>query len=576
MFPCGEDTGNSTLDFDTQWLNLLDSCGALEVLVFPKEQVPEATRISLSPSAWINQFVRRAINRSGTALPPPLIKLFARLADWFKSENEAISFTMVDRTNQRCVFASLIDTALELGIELSNPSPDWKLLFDSSQDLPNLAADERFFPLLVAALDESMKRRDFAQSVAGKPGFQKARRGWYLNQIKILQTSPLSRFEKTLRQLQDSMASEAFVEFPELVEKLSALNGAEMLAQTFRNGIWDEFGWPELEAVVNEMTVEGKPYPAITGFFPYAVVTDRLRAVVVGPAGRIFEHQLQLPAEAELVDLAYGDGQLLVLYRERVGGGWRYWSGSPSNRVTASASNRELIVRGACVELPELGITSGGKASRAGDVDPDFIYGSGRIFSDGKKIWTAEYSPDRQFKLREVDPTTGETGDWSLPVFFRDLQTADTVLNIDGSQLLPLPPGLETTPLGHKNGLVGGRNWYLKDDEQKEIRRGGFQSIDGKRWTGKCDYQFPIIGLLQFPGRKEFYPVCSDRKTIGFWDETSLSPWFRFPIGATWSAYFKGSAKLFPAVWLHCLKVRDEAGSRFLRQFPVETADQLL
>ncbi|HND21742.1 MAG TPA: hypothetical protein PLB18_20410, partial [Acidobacteriota bacterium] len=223
-----------------------------------------------------------------------------------------------------------------------------------------------------------------------------------------------------------------------------------------------------------------------------------------------------------------------------------------------------------------LGITSGGKASRAGDVDPDFIYGSGRIFSDGKKIWTAEYSPDRQFKLREVDPTTGETGDWSLPVFFRDLQTADTVLNIDGSQLLPLPPGLETTPLGHKNGLVGGRNWYLKDDEQKEIRRGGFQSIDGKRWTGKCDYQFPIIGLLQFPGRKEFYPVCSDRKTIGFWDETSLSPWFRFPIGATWSAYFKGSAKLFPAVWLHCLKVRDEAGSRFLRQFPVETADQLL
>ncbi|HNC43555.1 MAG TPA: DUF4132 domain-containing protein, partial [Acidobacteriota bacterium] len=172
LFPCGEDTGNSTLDFDTQWLNLLDSCGALEVLVFPKEQVPEAARTSLSPSAWINQFVRRAINRSGTALPPPLIKLFARLADWFKSENEAISFTMVDRTNQRCVFASLIDTALELGIELSNPSPDWKLLFDSSQDLPNLAADERFFPLLVAALDESMKRRDFAQSVAGKPGFQ--------------------------------------------------------------------------------------------------------------------------------------------------------------------------------------------------------------------------------------------------------------------------------------------------------------------------------------------------------------------------------------------------------------------
>ncbi|HNG94059.1 MAG TPA: hypothetical protein PLB32_14755, partial [Acidobacteriota bacterium] len=577
LFPLGGETSPPPRLFDTEWLELLDACGALKALTLPDKQVPTEAKPISGAYPWLIKMVSRTSPGSGVDVPEPLLRLLAQMASRLKSEQVTVSFETIDGSNQAWCFASLIDVVLEAGIKVADPSPELKLSVAFLRDFPFLVADERFFPLLVKALDDPIRQSSFAQAVAGKPGFGKARRAWYLSQIKDLQESPLSRFEAILLRLHESISSDTYQEFPELIQKLTAINGSEMLAQTFRSGIWDEFGWPELEAVIDEMTAEGKPYPAISGFFPYAIVTDRVRAVVIGPTGRILDHQLQLPAGAELADLAFGDGQLLVLYRERVGSGWRYWSGSLSNRVQGYASNRELVTRGASVNLPSFGVTTGGKASRAGDTDPDFLYGAGRIYSDGTTVWRIEYHPEEQrYGLCEVDPVTGEKRNWSLPQFFDEFQQAGRVLDIEFSQLLPLPAGLESNPLGTKNGLIGSRTRYLASDHQKIIRLVEIQGVDGRSWTGKSAFRNPVISLLKFPGIEKPQPVCFDRRALAFWDETNLIPSFPIPVNGFRSAYAKGMAWVFPPIWLHCLKVRDEAGSQFLRQFPVETADQLL
>ena len=574
LFPLGGETSLPPRLFDIEWLELLEACGALEALTLPDEQVPTEAKPHSGPTEWLNRMVNRALAYRTADVPKPLLTLLTRMAEPLKSEKVTVSFEVIDRSNQRWGFASLVEVALEHGIPVADPAPDVKLTIGLAHDVPYLVQDKRFFPLLIDALDDLIRQRSFAQSVQGKPGFQKARRAWYLNQIKILQASPLSRFEKVLDWLRDSVTPDLFQDFPELVEKLAAITGSEMLARTFQGGIWDEYGWPELEAVIDEMTANGSPSPAICGFFPYAVVASWDRAVVVGPTGRIFDHQLQLPPDARLGNLAFADGQLLVTYRSQ-DIDWGYWSGTPSDRFQTYISSCEMLPRGALVELPGIGVTTGKKVCHAGDPNPDFTFGYGRVYSDGLTVWRTTYNARRDW-LCTFDPQTGEEQSLSLPAFFDEFQAPEWILDVKASQLLPLPPGLESTLLGHKDGLIGSRSRHLHADDQKILRQGEFQGIDGRRWSGTFGHPFSIIGMLPIPGTNQFHLVCGDQGTLAFWDEIGQIPAFEISLREFRPNHAKGTACVFPFVWLHCLKVRDEAGSRFLRQFPVETANQLL
>ncbi len=183
---------------------------------------------------------------------------------------------------------------------------------------------------------------------------------------------------------------------------------------------------------------------------------------MLGPGGRLLEHELRLPVGALLDSLDYLDGELLVRYWDSNRDSRSYRSGDPDQHRDNACSYRFGEVTGAVVRVtPEAaGNAAGGWFRGAGVIHAgspcpecwrDF-------FHDGKHFWRVEWTgAKRHREWREIDPASGRIGRHSLPSFFEDYLAAGWELKPDACHLLHLGPGTGGSPLGSRDGLVGWR-----------------------------------------------------------------------------------------------------------------------
>jgi hypothetical protein len=568
--------------FHGSWLDLLDECGALDALTSEAGSLPEA---AVRPAAW---FSRELAHLSGRGYrrrqaPPQLFALLRRMAARLAADGDPVELG-VPEWNQVSIDLDLLDLALELGVPVADPAAEatvalqnWIAAEDRSpersRDPIHVAGDPRFARLLDLAVDSVMGQDDFKAAARGKKGLENARRAWFDKRLEALRSGTLHAFGEELARLLEALSRAVLSEFPELRPRLEAVDVAGALARTARAGLLDELGWPALDEVADELGDDVR----FDGVFPCVVATNGRRAVALGARGRLLDHELRLPAKAQLVALRYVGGQMLVVFRAEQWRAQAYWSGAPSEvfdlhwvvgwRAPASAVDAH-----AAVELADGGVTEGGRAIHPGDVDLDATRNG--VVSDGETCWRFDWSAPQRF--REFDPRTGEPGRGSLPAFFEDVARDGWDLSAGDSYLVPLPEGLEETPLGSRDGLAGWRV-RLRVDGPAGGPRAVCEGVDGRRWEGFLGDSSTPAALVRFPGDDRLRPVSAGSgDEIALWDADGRFVLAAESVGDKEPAYARGTSTVLPLPCWHFLRPRDEAGSNALRALPDEVARKLL
>ncbi len=197
---------------------------------------------------------------------------------------------------------------------------------------------------------------------------------------------------------------------------------------------------------------------------------------------------------------------------------------------------------------------------------------------DGKRFWrlASEYDPmteEHRWRIREIDPQTGKELRESVPAWFEE--TDGGTIAFGAAELVPAPPGAESSPLGTKDGMLGWKTVKRRD--------GGYvgQGIDGRRWDKPLQHvdgsPAVPVGLLRQPGSSAYLPVTTNGARVG-------SYWIWDPSGATVITIVQdfacnnadGQVTVLPLPFWHFLHVRDEASSAKLRAIGDEPCAALL
>ncbi|MFE3461539.1 hypothetical protein ACFXKD_28695 [Nocardiopsis aegyptia] len=448
LFPAG------SADFHDWWLAMLDDAGAVDLLADPREHVPGGA------AAWFGRMVVHT-----RAMPDRLCGLVSRIADRLRADGVPVRIGSDGRRHRRPVRVDLLERCLELGVPVREPGEHdfLDLRADSCREedgcaLRAILADEHWEPVLARAVADygggyRCMLEDLLPSTCLHP-YMDRRLG---ELVDASAQAGLARFGERLDLLTSQARGAVFAAFPHRRAELGALDPAEVLAATLRAGIVDEFGWPDLEEVMDELRGNAREPVAVTYSWPVLTVTSRARAVAVGPKGRVAEHELRLPSDARDPLAVYSDGEFLVCYRfaRAYGEEHGYWSSDPQTRLDfpaypgAAGEWRHHPSTDGIAQLASDGARMGGdRVLRRGERPGS---GEDHLFHDGATFWRV-----RGGVPREVDPATGDSGRTSLPAFLEELPVADgeTLLPL-ASTLAPLTDPAPGNPLGTAPGTYG-------------------------------------------------------------------------------------------------------------------------
>lgn len=572
--------------FDGFWLELLDECGALEGLTAVADTVPDEAAPRGGAAAWLTRWAAHVTrNWKRRISPPQTFALLRRMADRLKADDKPVTF--VDKWG-RTLDLDLCEAALQLGISLSDPDQhksfslvSWaKHGAEEERGLNpvHISRDERYSPLLETALDKVMGGESFESLARERDGFNEVRRSWLTKALESLGHGALPGLESGILRFTKATNARTFTDFPAALETLQSVDAAPALARTLRGGIFDELGWPALEEAASDLDPDGagKVKLELRGVFPYAIVTNATKAIVVGPKGRALEVDFDLPKGATLVDVYYSQNQLMVIYRQPGKKHQGFWSGQPSKHFEFEHGYYRGEENSICVELDDGAITFGDRALMAGDTERpkrNALYCDGETFY--QKQWTGS-----TWKFKEFDPRTGELGRVSLPAFFEDFAEEGKALDINNSFLLPLPEGLTSSPLGSKDGMIGWCVRYPVTENRRQLPfvQRELETIDGRRWEGASRQLVPLA-LLRLPGDDQLHPITLKSGwryggELCLWDpggdkRTAL-------LSTKKRVYAAGTPVPLPLTFWHLLEARDDAGSKALRAITDDKARAML
>ena len=526
-----------------RWLTLLDACGALAPLECPQAVAPAAFA-SIRPAEWLKRMVAVA---SGwhDELSEELPSVLRRLAPRLKEEAEPLS--LFGRWSWMDL--DLLDLALELGVPVVAPESEAQFHFRQwakrggtskslGRDPAYVAADPRFRKALEQAVAGAFGEAGFDAAARGKPVLASLRRA-HLDTLVTPAGEGLPAFARQLATLEKVTSAATFAEFPEAFPKLMALSVRPNLEFTLRSGIADELGWPALDEAVAELAPQHGVLQ-YDGFFPYLCIYNEVRVIVLGPKGRVLEHDFRIPPRHQVQGCYFVGGQLRVMLRGPQYERFSYWSRTPTELLPGSGYWGREPRPG--VELSDGSLMAGGRALTAADtVDApgDRI----DLVCDGTTFWVWQFESGKQV-LVEVDPRTGKRGRRSWPSFFTQGLNEGEGVSRQGSALLPVPPEVTASPLGVQGGLSGVR-W----------RAGKAERIDGLTVPSPES----VGALASLPGGAVLIVSASHRATeVRALAETAGT-----------------SVKLSPPYW-HYLSARDVAGSEALRRVDTATCEKLL
>lgn len=569
MFPKGS---TYSAEADLAWLDLLEETGAMTALVDGDPEVKPAG----GRAAWFDRLVQHlGRNWQKHTQPPRAFEILRRLAPKLVADGVPIHgighHTMAD--------LDLCELALELGVPVAVRRDDkraWMMTRfnlgewardasdpEHGRDPVRVAAHPDLGPVLVTAVEGSLGTEPFDTASAGKAGFLAAKRTWLAAQLDEIERGGLVDAVEILARIEQKVKASLFADLPELHARFAALDVAPVLARSLHIGIVDELGWPALEAVIAELSPDGKTTVMIHGGPPAIVCATRAKLVAVGAAGRLGEFDLVLPPKMELHAARFIGGRFLVLLREGTSGLRAYWSHAPQelfsdpelyvHHVTPLAQRATVTEDGTWVE--------GRTRIRAGD---RVIPGSADLRAfDGTTTWVFDHADHG--KWRELS-AAGELGRQSWPRALEDALEDGWKMDGAASYLLPLAAGSAPVGLAAMFRTVSAESPLVS--HRRLVQIGGA----GATWTGASAKA--STGVLLVPGSSEprvlsEYAAWREGIQTTIWDSTHAA---RGSIVA-WKDrdYSRGqAAPLSPIFWQH-YAVRDEAGSRRLRA--VTTAD---
>ncbi|MGW3299834.1 hypothetical protein [Streptomyces rubiginosohelvolus] len=606
-------------DGESGWLALLADSGAEELLTaHPASSDPADTAVS--PADWLARWeAYRRRNRATSGRSPRTLDLTARMTDRLRADGRPVE--LFQGRWQPTADLDLLDLCLASGVPVAEPD---------DADTARGHGRSNGFALGQWLADDEPGQRDLA-AVAGHPGFRDLLRrnvgglgdgrGQRLSDagmakvaahpvLSVLLREWLTRCAEeytaarglpglriALNKLSPFRAVVADVA-PDAARLLEEHDVVPLLLSTLRTGVFDELGWPALDETYTELAAEAATASrrannrsqnvGVTGAWPALILSTQERAVVVGPEGVLLRHTLRLPPSSDqwrTPAFRFVDGELLVIWWED-GKQHGYWSHRPAEVFTVGGEQiprwgRPSLTDEVSVPLPGGGTATGGKALHAGDTT---LPAQRAVLADGTGHWREGHQGTQRVWL-EYDPVSGTHGRASLPAFLRSGVQDGTRLLAEHCQVLPLQPGLETTPFG-TDGTVLGR-WVRRTAAEP----GTAAPADGDRTvagtpdghTVALPHPLPDgatvvpLGALTLPGGSrpavvlrhrsvEAHPADTDGTGGGLWSVGTDSS------GGNDAA---GTPYVPPAVYWHALRPRDEQGSTTLRKLTEARAHEL-
>lgn len=574
LFPKG---ATYSRELDLAWLDLVEETGGMTALV---EGDPVVQPIG-GRAAWFDKLVQH-LGRywEDRSQPVRTFEILRRLAP--KLVADGVPIRCLTRYNQ--IDLDVCELALELGVPVSLVNDarrawvssrfnldEWAKDADKPEhgrDPVRIAAHPQLGLILVKAVDDALGRDAFDRVSAGMAGFLAAKRAWLEQQLTWAETGGLPVVTETLERIDKKAKATLFADLPDLHARFAALDVAPALARSLQIGMIDELGWPALEAVMAELSVD-QTVVTVHGGPPVLVCATKTKLVAVGAAGRLGEHDLVVPAKHELVTARFIGGQFLVVLKEG-STAKGYWSGNPLDVFTApdvsvygfkGLSTRAAIMSdGAWLE--------GATPIRVGDrVLP---VGHDLRAYDGTTAWIAE--PGDNTKWREVSPT-GDKGRASWPAAIE--RAIDSGIDdgagdgwrVDATSSYVLPIG---------DRIVGVAALFRMNGEPPRVTHRKLVVLDGPAWSGETATS--TTGLLSLPGGEprvlSLYSAYGAGAQTTIWDPTLQQ---RGSIVAWKDRDFsRAQAAPLPHVFWHHYSIRDEAGSRRLRTISADDAAKLV
>ncbi|WP_285601134.1 hypothetical protein [Kineosporia sp. NBRC 101731] len=601
LFPRAEQGG--TEDF---WFDLLHEAGALAGLI-ETEGVDQKARSDDGSSGWLVRAAAwRARGWRNTRRSARLLDLVQRMESRLKAENQPL------RLLGAGIDLDLLDLVLHLGLSVELPE---------DRSVP-------MFPLQRWRRDDSPGRRDLAALAeadwARQPmrlGLNEALRGGYgvgrdgagrlpLDHVRVfyetrgtrgalatwleeaadeVDEGGLPALSAALDRLQPAAHGEVFGVRPQTHARIAGVDVAEILARTLRIGLLDEFGWPALEQAVTEFP-EPKQHPngwteeafSVTDSWPELILHNKVMAIVVGPHEVLLRHTFRIPADVPGYysrSVVHVDGQLLVTWQSS-DGMHGYWSDRPDEvfRAGNDQPHHYFSRFGTSLPLPDGGRTFGGRPLLPGDR----VVGKVRdVATDGSGWWRLEGEGYSGRSWREYDPATGDPGRRSRPAFFEaGLAAEGAELADDWCALAPLRPGLEGTPFGAADGLLGWRSVRQEDGSLEAVSVTGEVARLSARLTGSAwmSHQAAALGPIRMPGGGEPAALLASGRAGGitFTDGEARGAELVTGRRGAEAVYARGTAYIPPVAFWHALRARDENGSAVLRAITREQGRALL
>ena len=553
------------------WLDLLQTWGILESGW--KESVPDGAGPTGGTAAWINRLIQ-----NGHRLQQRLFDIIQAAAPRLIAEKQPLHPYQKARWGNRVhADVDLLETLMDLKIPFTDP-PDhlsinlreWAVLDTNDKSAKNrpkdplhLAVDRRFTPMMQQSLREAVGDHHFEQAASGKVAMREARHDWLNGVIEGLHSGALPGVESSLEMIESKTSKAIFDEFPDVAEKFKAATILPAVTRTLQTGIMDEYCWPLLEKVFADFFAAGHPAPSLFGQFPYLIVTDRLKAVVIQGDKIVHEAELKLPPKHKLKQLMYLDGDLLVTSGEDYQGVC-FWNSDPQ------PGDPEYVyypaeLSGVVIDVPGGGTFVGESTIHKGTRLTKSPIPREHLLSDGTHFWlnSGEYDPVQQksiWSTHEVDPVSGKKGRKSMPSFFENYIEDGWTIDTEKQSLLPFGNIFPDSLLGAKDGLIGYRR---RRSTQQTVQ---LECIDGRQIEFSSDKDFE--GLLNQAGTNAKLAVQSlksYRNSTGykFWDPTQTFEVSEIKTGV--GGYNRGQPTALPWMYLHAFQIRDAAASTKLR-----------
>ncbi len=565
------------------WFELLEEWGVFDFLWVDEHR--GAPPLGEPIAHWFGRIVRDEV-----PAPKRTLEMLQKLAPRLKKEGTPLGLALNRRYGGGAIDVDMLEACQGLGVKIDDPPQDFTVTFAGwlaanldhplrNQDIVESWKDVRFEEAIFDGLGEALtcrggalnrgyrqtnlEQRAFPLAAADRPGITELWRRHTSGMIDDFEGAGLGSFEIARAQLESTLWPDTVRLFPDLAERLNQLDPAAMLCRTLQAGVFDEYGLPALEEMVDQ-----HKFKIQTGYrdvniyltFPSIVLTDKVHTYVIGSDGKVKTHELRLPKKSELNAAVVVGDDMAVSYRDEKYQGHFHWVSDPTQSYDCLTYYRSVPQQMATV-LRDGSVFLGEQIVRPGDKQMPAVQ---RYLHDGERFWrlTNEYDPalgQHFWKVVEVDPQTGKQVRQSVPPWFE--QTDGGAIEWDAAELMPAPPGADDSPLGIKDGMLGWKAVKRRDGSCFG------QGIDGRVCEVEGNWGISPVALLRQPGTSAHLPVMtpSGGRSGGYWlldpdGSTIISKLSDFA-----TEFAEGQATVLPLHFWHLLKLRDEASSSKLR-----------